>query len=434
MKLKQHLMPHVAACLSSHTLKQIRRKAHGLGRSLRLREHRLDVFLKLDDPYSYLLVQVLESLRARFRVNICVYVVQTLPADMFPEPGMWATQAVDDARWLASLYGLVAPAQASDCENLRPVQAFLPALLDAERQRNLTAMVEVFHAYWQQGQPADTAASSINIDAGLRSNEARLRKLGHYASAMLYCEGEWYWGLDRLDHLERRLIEEGAARADEESVRFERTWMDDGQYSVQANSERPLVMYFSARSPYSYLGLEKAARLQGQLGVELIIKPVLPMVMRDMPVPDRKKMYIFLDTKREADKLGIPYGRVADPLGAGVERCYALFRYAESRGKGLDYLLSFARRVNAEGVRADTDAGMQQIVEAAGLDWSDAKPLLADASSANADWRVWARQNLDELYRHGQWGVPCFRYGDLCVWGQDRLRRIEHVIRNESSS
>ena len=32
-----------------------------------------------------------------------------------------------------------------------------------------------------------------------------LQAEGHYLSGMLYYGGEWYWGLDRLVHLERRL-------------------------------------------------------------------------------------------------------------------------------------------------------------------------------------------------------------------------------------
>ena len=147
------------------------------------------------------------------------------------------------------------------------------------------------------------------------------------------------------------------------------------------------------------------------------------MLMRGQSVPDAKKWYIFHDTKREANKLGIPYGFVADPLGPGVERCYALFEYARSLGRETDYMLAYARAVNAEGIRSETDAGLKMIVERAGLDWQKAKALLNDQS-----WREWAENNRKAMYDCGLWGVPSFRYGEVSCWGQDRLWVIEKSI------
>ena len=150
--------------------------------------------------------------------------------------------------------------------------------------------------------------------------------------------GEWFWGVDRLDHLERCLNEQGLNRDVPDAVLFTRTWSDlmssvpspaDGHRATDTTLE----VFFSIRSPYSYLGLERAIQLANAWNIPLQLRPVLPMLMRGQSVPDAKKWYIFHDTKREANKLGIPYGFVADPLGSGVERCYALFEYARSLGR-----------------------------------------------------------------------------------------------------
>ncbi|OHY74076.1 hypothetical protein BCA33_18105 [Marinobacter sp. AC-23] len=190
-------------------------------------------------------------------------------------------------------------------------------------------------------------------------------------------------------------------------------------------------MFFSIRSPYSYLGLERAIQLAEAWNIPLQLRPVLPMVMRGQSVPDAKKWYIFHDTKREADKLSIPYGFVADPLGPGVERCYALFEYARSLGREIEYMLSYARAVNAEGIRSETDSGLKVIVERAGLQWQKAKTLLNDQS-----WRGWAEVNRKAMYDCGLWGVPSFRYGTVSCWGQDRLWIIGEAIKKrvEASS
>tara|TARA_B110000090_G_scaffold184973_1_gene212701 strand:- start:402 stop:965 length:564 start_codon:yes stop_codon:yes gene_type:complete len=177
------------------------------------------------------------------------------------------------------------------------------------------------------------------------------------------------------------------------------------------------------RSPYSYLALVRARQLADHYQVPLEVKPVLPMVMRRMQVPKTKSGYITADVKREADKYGIPFGRIADPLGAGVERCYALFAYAQSYGLGLSFLQSCAEGVWSQGILAESDSGLQQMVERAGLDWNQARPLLDDDS-----WRLWAQDNLAELYGHDLWGVPSLVYGATKVFGQDRLDRIEQGI------
>ena len=56
------------------------------------------------------------------------------------------------------------------------------------------------------------------IDAG---NQLRA-KLGHYLGAMFHYGGEWYWGVDRLEHLERRLESLGARRAGASPARSRR--------------------------------------------------------------------------------------------------------------------------------------------------------------------------------------------------------------------
>ena len=67
---------------------------------------------------------------------------------------------------------------------------------------------------------------------------------------------------------------------------------------------------------------------------------------------------------------------------------------------------------------------MRRIVEAAGLDWRVALPLIG-----NDGWRDEAEANRQELMALGLWGVPAFRFNDVSAWGQDRLWVIEDAIR-----
>lgn len=289
---------------------------------------------------------------------------------------------------------------------------------------------DIFKRVWNgefTGKPIRDPFKNNLIKKKLRQNQLLLEKKGHYFGAMINFEGEWYWGLDRLDHLEKRLIKQGLSRNKHNNVQFNLTYKDFCRRPIEdvKIGGDPLTIYWSARSPYSYIGLVQSIKLSEYYGIPLIIKPVLPMMMRGMNVPQVKKMYIFLDTKREAKKLGLAYGYVADPLGPAVERCYALLEYARSENKLQEFLLSFAKGVNSQGIRGDTDSGMKIMVERCGLNWSIAKDKIN-----NIDWKEEVNRNLDDMFQKGCWGVPSFTYGDHTLWGQDRMGIIEDLIRN----
>jgi len=434
VSLKSTLMPWIAAGLSSTALQYMTRQTSELNRRVWRKPHTLDVFIKLDDPYSWLLLQALPELQQRFSLTIKLHAIHTLPDEMFPEKEKWRQLALNDSRHIAQTYQF----KAADAYPLGSVEAYLPEFVHATQSKKpLVSTSAAFERFWQ-GKPSSTSISCEHAESTLKNNEQKLEQLGHYLSATIFYGGEWYWGVDRLYHLEHRLnaLKPASKRTASryrltELALAANTHLQASENKLQAVDATTLIMYFSARSPYSYLGLENALRLCRHYNIKLTIKPVLPMVMRGLSVPQRKKMYIFHDTKREAVKLNISYGKVADPLGAGVERCYALFDYAKNEGKEIAYLSAYARAVNSEGIRSETDHGLRTIVERADLSWQHAKTLLADASDESASWRHWAESNRKELEQLGLWGVPCFQYGDISVWGQDRLFVLERKIRGE---
>ena len=189
----------------------------------------------------------------------------------------------------------------------------------------------------------------------------------------------------------------------------------------------PSLEYFhSIRSPYSYLALNRVYAIADAFGIELKLRPVLPMVMRGMQVPHPKLLYIAMDTTREAERLGVPYGKIADPVGEGAERCLAVFQYAESEHKGREFLLNAGTAIWSEGVDVATDKGMRKISGRTGLFWPDVLAVMA-----SDDWREAIEANRESMMESGSWGVPTMRLGDEIFWGQDRdwllVRHIEEL-------
>ena len=148
--------------------------------------------------------------------------------------------------------------------------------------------------------------------------------------------------------------------------------------------------------------------------------------MRGTKYPRAKLLYIAKDANREAARLGIPYGRISDSVGAGVERAMAVFYYAFKQKKTRDYLWALGQATFAKGIDVATDEGMQIVAQKSGLFWPDVAEAMKDET-----WRQHDEKNRADLYEYGLWGVPSFRIGDVAVWGQDRhwllTRKIEDL-------
>lgn len=447
--------PRLAALLTSPRTRQSLRQLQEAKRKLGAQPHVVSVWLRADDPYSYLLVQVLPRFLAHFDVTLRVHVINSHDPATTPAPEQLAAYARHDAARLARRQALdfpdaaLAPAP-HDCDQatrllLAHAQQPAGAFLSLARQV-LAALWRGYHKKLSTLVARFPPMPATPAMRQLQDNHQALRQLGHYQPAMLHYGGEWYWGIDRLPYLAARLQELGAARfahdfaLNDTPLPFEAGHAgtdylvsDPADLATVRALHLPLDFYFSFRSPYSYLALPRVIELAEHYGLDLRFRPVLPMVMRGLPVPREKQMYILLDAAREAQRLGIPFGRVCDPVGTGVERCMALFPAAQASGRGADYLLSVARGIWAEGADVTRDRVLRQLATRAGLDWSTAAGALGDSG-----WQAMASSNREALARLGLWGVPVLHLqtpkGHCAVWGQDRLWALEDTLADILSS
>ena len=283
---------------------------------------------------------------------------------------------------------------------------------------------------WQAPQPDAIADASVQEPAlaGAATTQAHVaaaeqlrQTLGHYLGAMLFYAGEWYWGLDRLYHLEQRLQDVGAHRPGTSGLMFPPEPDLDAAVTI---ADAPGIDFFlSLRSPYTAIVAQRVFRLGERTGAPVRLRYVLPMVMRGLPVPREKRLYIMHDAAREAHLRGVPFGRINDPLGRPTERGMALIPLAERMGRGQAYVGSFLRAVWSEGIDAGSDRGLKRIAERAGLSWADAQDALHDET-----WRALAEANRTDMFALGLWGVPSLRVGDTAVWGQDRLWAVQQAV------
>lgn len=430
MSLRSLLMPPLSQrWLSRDRLLKARDKAERVRRS-RGEPHRVHYFHQVDDPYSALLAACLPALVQRYEIDLVAHVVGPPSDAAAPDRDRLVAYSRQDAQRIAAHRGLDFrdPGAQPCAAALEQVTRILVAAADqggfVEAAGPLSAWLWASAEGGAPGAlPAQNRPQASATQASAHLSEAHVlrQRLGHYLGATLCYAGEWYWGLDRLHHLEQRLQQLGAQRPGTAGLLFAPE--ADLAAPVALDAPPPIDFYFSLRSPYSAIVAPRVFELGRLTGAPVRLRYLLPMVMRGLPVPREKRMYISLDAAREAHLRHTPFGRINDPVGRPVERGLSLMPLAERSGQGQAYLLSFMHGVWAEGVDAGSDRGLRRIAERAGLSWGDAQAAMKDAS-----WRPVAEANRVEMLGLGLWGVPSFRVRDTAVWGQDRLWAIQQAL------
>lgn len=385
------------------------------------------------DPWSYLLAQVVARLAARYPVEWRFQVVGPPASDVVDDVGRRVAHAVRDCHDLAAHWDVDFPANARP---LDPTTArWVGSVLIRERPfaDQLRAALELGAASWKNdGRELQKVVGAwgheghVAVGGGLSAGYAALREAGHYTGGVLSYGGEHYPGIDRVGYLEARLAEDTGVTAGTGVLQRR---PDDARppERLAPGARVPLEVWWSFRSPYSYLALPRLADLAARYPIDLKLRPVLPMVERGVPAPSIKRLFLVQDAAREAERLGVPFGRIADPLGKGVEHALAIAHLALERGDALPFLRSAAQGIWAEARDLADYVDLRFVVERAGLSWDDARAALAP--EREAAWRAAVAANAEDLVTIGLWGVPSFRAGSYITWGQDRLDFLEDRLR-----
>ena len=402
---------------------------HHFGRLLRGGRRHARLYYRADDPYSHLLVQAAPRLASTYPLEIAIIPVAHPSTVANPAPEMLQHHAIRDAALLAESYGLSFPRDAEPPSEDRARRAHAVLLERRPAEEQLKIAAEVGEAVWRDDGAALAAivercgsVSGEEVRPALEANYAALERAGHYQPGMLYYGGEWYWGIDRLHYLEERLRQEGL----EGSIDLTRGPAPHLASIIrEADGSTPSIEAFvSFRSPYSYLSIPQLIELRDRYGVDITLRPVLPMVMRGLAAPRAKRLYIVHDAKREADRQGIPFGHVCDPLGKGIGYCMAVFfNCAASKGLELEFAHSVMQGIWSEARDVAHIPDLVFLAERAGIREAEVRAAIEDQG-----WKDEAKANRDALTDLGLWGVPSIRIGSYSTWGQDRIPMLEAEI------
>ncbi len=202
-------------------------------------------------------------------------------------------------------------------------------------------------------------------------------------------------------------------------------------------------VYWSFRSPYSYLATPDMTRLGEDYEVDVALRPVLPLAVRSPsffnPENQRRARYILLDWPRRAEMLGMAHAWPSpDPIVQDLEtmeiakeqpyifRLTQLGVEAQRRGHGV----AFAREVS-------------HVIFGGTPDWHQGSHLAAAAARAGLDLASMDQalecgthmaeieDNQQALEGAGQWGVPTFVFRGEPFFGQDRVETLRWRLDRE---
>lgn len=398
----------------------------------------LAYYFDVEDPWSYLGAQILARLVASYAMPFEIHVVSRPASDVTPEVILRDAYAVRDAQELARYYDVEFPGRKTADPGIA-VRMASGLIRDLTAEQKLQAILDMGKGLWSgDGKPVDLtlgrigSESTVAVPPRLAAAYATLRKRGHYQGAMFWYRGAWFGAIDRVGYLEIELARD--TRKSIAGVLKVRPESERGSLQLATDKNKPtlgLEMWFSYRSPFSYLALEQIGAIAAQHQVPLILRAVAPIVNRGYSLPTAKRTYILEDAKREADRQGVPFGEICDPLGQAVNHCLAISHRLAARDDGHASHLVFARAamraIWSQARDLSSYVDLRSVVEIAGLPWAEVSGWVADPAAAST-----AASNAIDLEAIGLWGVPSFRIGDLWLWGQDRMPLLADRLRRHA--
>ncbi|WP_334164392.1 2-hydroxychromene-2-carboxylate isomerase [Phenylobacterium sp.] len=208
-------------------------------------------------------------------------------------------------------------------------------------------------------------------------------------------------------------------------------------------------VFWSFRSPYSYLAAPRLAEIARDYDVEMRVRPVYPLAVRVegfFKRQDRRwPMYVARDAFRTAQMLGLPFGPPRpDPIvmdfATGevakdqpyIGRLTRLGQAAAEAGRGLPFIVEVSRLIWGGEIQGwDQGDHLAQATTRAGLDLAVLERTIASDAERLERAIQESHERMEEV---GHWGVPTMVFQDEPFFGQDRIETLLWRMRQHGLS
>ena len=204
-------------------------------------------------------------------------------------------------------------------------------------------------------------------------------------------------------------------------------------------------LYFSYRSPYSYLILPRMLKLKEKYDIEINFKVVYPIAIRMPEWFEGKNFFTFfffkmIDMRLQAKKLGIPFtsklkpdpirqnimtGKISSHQPYIFDICH-LGQMAQMKGVGMEFAFEVSSLIFGGVENWNTDENLSEAAKKVGLD------LIQLRESVNVHEEEiigQIKQNQVDQLNAGHHGVPLTVIGDKHFFGQDQFDKIMRTLK-----
>ena len=200
-------------------------------------------------------------------------------------------------------------------------------------------------------------------------------------------------------------------------------------------------LYFSFRSPYSYLAAQLIQAIEDDFDVALYLRPVLPLALREPSFfregNIERVRYLLIDWERRAEMLGLPHTWPdPDPIVQNYEdmsiaeeqpyihRLCRLGVEAQRQGKGVAFAAAVSRLIFGGTRGWDQGSALADAVASAGLDLAAMEAAIGDGEDHDA--AIAENQAMQASVGHS--GVPLFVFRGEPFFGQDRIDSLRWCL------
>ena len=204
-------------------------------------------------------------------------------------------------------------------------------------------------------------------------------------------------------------------------------------------------LYFSYRSPYSYLILPRMLKLKEKYDIEINFKVVYPIAIRMPEWFEGKNFFTFfffkmIDMRLQAKKLGIPFtsklkpdpirqnimtGKISSHQPYIFDICH-LGQMAQIKGVGMEFAFEVSSLIFGGVENWNTDENLSEAAKKVGLDLNQ----LRESVNVHEDEIIGQiKQNQVDQLNAGHHGVPLTVIGDKHFFGQEQFDKIMETLK-----
>ena len=204
-------------------------------------------------------------------------------------------------------------------------------------------------------------------------------------------------------------------------------------------------LYFSYRSPYSYLILPRMLKLKEKYDIEINFKVVYPIAIRMPEWFEGKNFFTFfffkmIDMRLQAKKLGIPFtsklkpdpirqnimtGKISSHQPYIFDICH-LGQMAQMKGVGMEFAFEVSSLIFGGVENWNTDENLSEAAKKVGLDLNQ---LRESVNVHEEEIIEQIKQNQVDQLNAGHHGVPLTVIGDKHFFGQDQFDKIMKTLK-----